>query len=125
MVLAVVDDLLFSSKIRAVAGGVGRTAIFVRDRAAILASIRANKPDLVIFDLDRAELDPIGAVREIRAQDDIKHVKLIGFASHVNVDVFKTAREAGIDVALARSAFVTDLPALIRGQMGHQPNVTP
>lgn len=118
MVLAVVDDLLFSSKIRATAGAVGRRVVFARDHASIATSISAYKPDLVIFDLDRAELDPIGAIREIRSHDDLKHVKLVGFASHVHADLFTQAREAGIDLALARSGFVAALPELL---IGHDP----
>ena len=115
MVLAVVDDLLFSSKIRAVAGAVGRRAVFARDHASIATSIRTYKPDLIIFDLDRAELDPIGAIREIRSQDELKHVKLVGFASHIHADLFQQARDAGIDLALARSGFVAALPDLLTG----------
>jgi len=115
MVLAVVDDLLFSSKIRSVGLTVGRTATFVRDRASVLPGIRTHRPDVVIFDLDREELDPIGAIREIRTQDDIKRVRIIGFASHVHAERFAEAREAGIDVAMARSAFVTALPKILSG----------
>ena len=113
MVLAVVDDLLFSSKIRAVASSTGRPVAFVRDRAAIVASIRERQPSLVIFDLDRASLDPIGAIAEIRSQTDLAGVRLVGFASHVHADLFAAARAAGIDLALARSGFVTALPELM------------
>ncbi len=120
MVLAVVDDLLFSSKIRAVANALGGRATFVRERAGILPGIRAHKPNLVIFDLDRDELDPIGAIREVRSQADLAHVRLVGFASHVHADRFAEAKAAGIDVALARSGFVAALPELLadRGPAG-------
>ncbi len=113
MVLAVVDDLLFSSKIRSVAAATGQTIAFVRDRAAVVSSIRERQPSLVIFDLDRDGLDPIGAIEEIRSHADLAGVKLIGFASHVHAERFTAARAAGIDVALARSGFVTALPQLL------------
>ena len=115
MVLAVVDDLLFSSKIRAVAKANGGQVTFVRQRAAVIDGIRTHQPDLVIFDLDRAELDPIGAIREIKSQPDLAHVKLLGFGSHVHAERFAEARAAGLDVAMARSGFVVALPQLVAG----------
>lgn len=113
MVLAVVDDLLFSSKIRAVADRTGRPTIFVRTRSGVLPGIRLNGPDLVIIDLDRATLEPMDVIRDIKSQPDLGHVKVIGFFSHVNADVMADAKDAGIDLVLARSAFVTRLPELL------------
>jgi hypothetical protein len=113
MVLAVVDDLLFSSKIRAVATATGRPAAFVREREAVLPAIREHQPTLVIFDLDRANLDPVGAIMEIRAQPDLAGLKLVGFGSHVHAERFAMARAAGLDVAMARSGFVAVLPQLL------------
>jgi CheY-like chemotaxis protein len=113
MVLAVVDDLLFSSKIRAVADRTGRPTTFVRSRSDVLPQIRATHPELVIIDLDRATLDPMNVIRDIKAQPDLAQVRVVGFVSHVNADAIARARDAGIDLVLARSAFVTKLPELL------------
>jgi DNA-binding NarL/FixJ family response regulator len=115
MVLAVVDDLLFSSKIRSVAAAAGRPIVFVRNREGVIAGVREHKPDVVVLDLDRASLDPIGAIREIRSHADLEHVTLIGFGSHVHVERFAEARKAGVDLAMARSGFVAALPKIIAG----------
>ena len=121
MVLAFVDDLLFSSKIRSVAAAAGRPIVFVRKRDDIISAIREHKPDVVLFDLDRAPLDPMGAIREIRSHADLAHVKLVGFGSHVHVERFVEAREAGIDVAMARSGFVVALPKIVAGAASEVP----
>ena len=113
MVIAVVDDLLFSSKIRAVASHTGTQIVFVRERAAIVDAVRVNAPTLVIFDLDRDTLDPVGAIAEIRATDDLKDVRLVGFVSHVRADRIAAARAAGATQVLARSAFVATLDRLL------------
>jgi DNA-binding NarL/FixJ family response regulator len=113
MVLVAVDDLLFSSKIRAAAGASGGTVAFVRSRAALVPEIRARRPALVIFDLDAAPLDPIGAIEEIRRTPDLTSVRLVGFVSHVHADRIAAARAAGIDTVMARSAFVAALPRLV------------
>jgi CheY-like chemotaxis protein len=114
MVLAIVDDLLLGSKIRASADGAGRSVTFVRGRGAdVLAEIRAKQPALVIFDLDGTALDPIGAIRAIKAQEDLRGLRVIGFVSHVHTERIAEARSAGIDVVLARSAFFSSLPTLL------------
>jgi DNA-binding response OmpR family regulator len=112
MVLAIVDDLLLGSKIRASADAAGRTVTFVRGRGDVLAEIRAKQPALVIFDLD-GTADPIGAIRAVKAQDDLRGLQIVGFVSHVHTDRIVAAREAGIDVVLARSAFFSSLPTLL------------
>ena len=59
MVLVAVDDLLFSSKIRAAAKHAGVELAFARTPADILERARADRPSLVIFDLDCAKADPV------------------------------------------------------------------
>ena len=112
MVLALVDDLLFSSRIRAAAERTGRPISFVRSRAALLPEIAKTRPDLVIIDLDRESLDPIGAIRDVKSLADGHAVPMVGFVSHVHADLIDAARRAGCDQVLARSAFVNRLPDL-------------
>lgn len=113
MVLAVVDDLLFGSKLRAAAKHAGQPIVFARQRAEAIAALHDQPPDIVIFDLDREPLDPIGLIREIRQNPRWAGVRLAGFASHVNVDRLQQAHDAGCE-AMARSAFVSALPVLLQ-----------
>jgi DNA-binding NarL/FixJ family response regulator len=115
MVLAVVDDLLFSSKIRAVADRAGQTVAFARSRDAVLPEILAKMPHVVIIDLDRATLDPMATIRDIKARPELDAIRVVGFVSHVHADTIEAARDAGIDLVLARSAFVAKLPELVAG----------
>jgi DNA-binding NarL/FixJ family response regulator len=113
MVLAVVDDLLLGSKIRAAARESGRVLAFSRDPELVLADIRARRPALVIVDLDRSALDPMGVIREIKSSPDLAAMRVVGFVSHVHADRIRDARAAGIDTVLARSAFFTSLPEIL------------
>ena len=114
MIVAVVDDLLFSSKIRGAAEHAGRTIHFVRNPEAIVGEIREKRPAFVIFDLDRASLLPIAAIARVKADPDLAHIPLVGFVSHVHADIIDAARKAGIDQVMARSAFVAQLPQLLK-----------
>ena len=113
MVLAVCDDLLFSSKIRSAAEHLGEPIAFVRSRAEVVPALIEKGARAVILDLDRPPLDPIGAIREIRSRDDLAHVRVLAFVRHTSAETIAQARQAGADVVLARSAFFPALPDLL------------
>ena len=116
MILALVDDLLFGSRIRAVAERAGRPVSFA-GRSSAAAEVRASRPDLIIIDLDRSGSDPMAAIKEIKSDPDpaVSGVTIVGYVSHVRGDLIDAARAAGIDLVLARSAFVAKLPELVAG----------
>lgn len=113
MILVAVDDLLFSSKIRATAKAVGAELTFSRTPADILNAARAMKPALVIFDINSAKADPINTVAALKADPELKGIRTIGFVSHVNTALITAARGAGMDEVMARSAFVANLPQIL------------
>lgn len=113
MVLALVDDLLFSSKIRGALQPSGQPVQFVRQRDAAVTAVRENHPSLLILDLDRSTLDPIGVIRELKADESLSGTRVIGFVSHVHAERIAEARAAGIDQVLARSAFFQTLPQIV------------
>ena len=115
MVLAVVDDLMFSSKIRAVAERTGATVRFARSMGAALADARGEAPALVIVDLDRESIQPVGTIAAFKADPALRTIRLVGYVSHVNAGRIAEARDAGCDTVLARSAFVNALPGLLAG----------
>jgi CheY-like chemotaxis protein len=120
MVLAVVDDLLFSSKIRAVAAGASEAVTFVRTPGGVKAACAEHKPRLVLIDLDRDALNPIETIAAIRGMP-APVPRIVAFGAHVNVDRLRAAREAGADQAMARSAFVTALPRLLGAAVAEGP----
>lgn len=118
VILALVDDLLFSSKIRGALQPSGLPVQFVRQRDAAITAVRDNRPALVILDLDRSTLDPIGVIRELKTDPTLRDLRVVGFVSHVNADRIAEARAAGIDQVLARSAFFQSLPQMAASLAG-------
>ena len=115
MIVAAVDDLLFSSKIRTVGRQVGAEIAFARSPEEILARVRADHPPLVVFDLNSTKCDPIATIAAIRGDVALSGVRVLAFASHVHVDLIRSAREAGADEVLPRSAFAANLPEILSG----------
>jgi PleD family two-component response regulator len=116
MVLAAVDDLLFSSKVRATAKQLGVELAFARTPDDILAQARAHPPSLVIFDLNCAKTDPLATIAALKADARLGAVPVIAFVSHVQTDLIAAARAAGADEVMARSAFAADLPRILTRQ---------
>ena len=113
MILVAVDDLLFSSKIRATARGLGVDVAFARTPGDILAQARALKPSLVIFDINCAKADPINTVAALKADPELQAIPTAGFVSHVDTPLIMAARGAGMDEVMARSAFAANLPQIL------------
>jgi DNA-binding NarL/FixJ family response regulator len=105
VIAAFVDDLLFRSKLRAVAGHTGAEVRFLRDAA----DPAVGEATLAIIDLDLP-----GAPATIAALvADWPGLRIVGFVSHVHADRIKEARAAGATEVMARSAFVNTLPTLL------------
>lgn len=116
MVLALVDDLMFASKIKSTAAHLGVTVTFARTSDAALTAMRGTAPTLVIFDLNSPRTDPLGTVTAMKLDAALATIPTVGYASHVQVDVINAARAAGVDDVLARSAFAMQLPELLAGR---------
>lgn len=113
MILAVVDDLMFTSKIRSAAGRLGVPLAFARSAEAALAEMRKSAPTLVIFDLNSPRTTPIAVVAAMKAEPALASIPTIGFVSHVDTSTIDAARQAGMDEVLARSAFTAQLGEIL------------
>jgi CheY-like chemotaxis protein len=113
VILAVVDDLMFASKIKTTAGQLGVPVTFARSRDSALAEMRKSAPALVIFDLNSGRTDPLGTVAAMKGDPALAAIPTVGFVSHVRTDVIDAARQAGVGEILARSAFTMQLPEIL------------
>ena len=114
MILAVLDDLMFTSKIKTAAGQLGVAVSFARSRDAALAEMRKSAPALVIFDLNNPRTDPLGTVGAMKGDPALAAIATLGYASHVQTDVINAARQAGVGEVLARSAFTMRLADILQ-----------
>ncbi len=113
MVLVAVDDLLFSSKIRATAKAAGIELAFARSPQEILDQARALKPPLAIFDLNSGKTDPIATITALKSDPSLASIRTVGFVSHVDSATIHAARQAGTDEVMARSAFAAQLAEIL------------
>ena len=113
MILAAVDDMLFSSKIRTTARLAGVEVTFARTPDEILRQARDLRPALLIFDLNSAKVNPIETVTALKRDGELASIRTLGFVSHVQTGLIESARAAGIDEVMARSAFAARLEEIL------------
>ena len=111
-VIAVVDDLMFLSRIREAARGTGAEVRSVRGPKDLVEAAR-DGGRLVIVDADSSRLPWAEAIGALRADPSVAAVPVIAFLSHVHAERAEEARAAGASRVLARGAFVQELPRLM------------
>lgn len=117
-VLAAVTDLFFMGKITAAAERVGVPVEFVRSEAELFQKTE-SLPAMLLLDLNDARLNPVSLVARLKADPQRKDVFVIGFLSHVQVDLKRAADQAGCDLVLPRSVFSQQLDDLLRQRSCH------
>jgi CheY-like chemotaxis protein len=112
-VVALVEDLLFLSKIRETGKAVGITVV-TGDARGNSAAIAKAKPQAIFLDLNSRALSAVEWIRRLKADPLTREIRIVGFVSHVQEDLIAVARDAGCDSVMARSAFSKQLPDLLR-----------
>ena len=112
-IVAVLDDLFFTVKINESAKRAGFTIAFVKSEHDVLVQA-AEKPPLIIFDLNCSAIEPLKLIRKLKSEESTKQINVIAYVSHVQGELKQAAHEAGCDMVLARSAFSQNLPQILK-----------
>ena len=117
VVLALVDDLIFASRIELEAKNAGARLHRVGKIASMLEAVHGERPALVVVDLDGMGFDGVDALTQLAAEPHADGVPRLAFGSHVEPNRLEAARSAGAE-AMARSMFVKELGARIAAALG-------
>ncbi len=123
MIIVVVQDLFFLSKIQQTAQKLG-IAIEVVDLNEAEERARTSPASAVVLDLNHHTGRALELVRALKAHSATRGVPITGFLSHVQEDLAAAARAAGCDRVLARSAMARQLPELLKTLEHPQPTPT-
>jgi hypothetical protein len=105
--LVLIRDLMFGSKVRAAARAVGVEIEFAGSPAALAGKIA----DRLIVDLNQSgNLDAAIAWKGASADR-----RVIGFASHVDIDTLNRARAAGIEQVMSNGQFSASIDSILKG----------
>ncbi len=113
-IVALVEDLVFTSKLRAAAQGTDARLHTTTQPDELMQHLRSSTPDLIVIDLNFGRADALEIVTQVRAQANGRAVPIVGFLSHVQTERAQQALAAGCTVAWPRSVFVQQLPVLLQ-----------
>jgi hypothetical protein len=112
-----IEDLFFQAKIQETSRKLGIKVEFIKgDKdsvARILDLPEAEKPTLLVFDLNNLNAKPMTLIPKFKAKLK-KATSIVGFLNHLQGDLKAKAVEAGCDTVMPRSAFSQSLPNLLR-----------
>jgi CheY-like chemotaxis protein len=106
-IVAVVNDLMFQSRLEQGARALGYTFAVAHDTRRIDAI--TQDAALVIVDLHVVGVDWRAAVSKVKERG----LPVLAFGRHTEAALLRQAREAGCDRVVPRSQLVEELPALI------------
>ena len=115
-VVAYMDDLFFQMKLAETAKHLG-LEVKVASNSEALLQLLDPLPALVIFDLN-AKSAPLEAANRLRAAQP--NLRVVGFLSHVQIDLASEAQSAGFDEVMPRSRFSMQLPQILASALSRQ-----
>jgi CheY-like chemotaxis protein len=116
-----VQDMFFAAKIRSAAEIAGRRIESIKSLDQLEAGQAADSIAMVIIDLNSQGLNPLEMIKLIKDRPELRDVPVIGFVSHVQVDLKRAAEEAGCDYVIPRSLFSMKLPEIAAGDFSSLP----
>ena len=116
-VIAAVSDMLFASKIRGTAEHVNVRLDFARTEAGLFDYAKTEVPSLFILDLQDARLDPFALAGRLKSDERLRDVPVVAFFSHVETELQRRAKEAGVEHVLPRSVFTRRLAEILAGDI--------
>jgi len=112
-IIAVLDDLFFSSKIREASRSLNLDIEFLKNTEGLLEKLKTIQPSLIIFDLNSKASNPLEAIQNLKSSPELKDITVLGYLSHVQTELKEAASEAGCDLILPRSKFSKDLRTIL------------
>lgn len=98
-IAAVAADLLLGSKVEAMLSAAGHEVTL----SPALAEAELDEAELVVADLDTESPETLAGLG----------IPVLGYYSHVDVEIKRAADAAGVDLAIPRSRMARELPQLV------------
>lgn len=110
-ILVLVRDLMLRSRIDAAAEAMGHECAYASTLEQARSRCEELKPAIVFADLSDANFPAEAVARELGT---LEGLRLIGFASHMDLKSLVAGRKAGFEKTLSRSELVAQLPQLLK-----------
>ena len=117
-ILIVDDDRATSTLLRTLFEIEGFFGIVCPRPDEVLSTARRERPDIILMDVHLAEVDSIEILREIRVDDDLRHMPVVMTSG---LDVEEHCIAAGASAFMLKPFKPSELVALIKQQLVSAP----
>lgn len=137
LIIAFVADLMFSSKLTAVAKHLNYRLELIEQasqvapeeepelkhrpgepvggrKGSLFEWLVERQPALIIFDLENEAIPWLSWMPTMKSSPSTRRIPILAYASHVNTEAFTKAQGCGVDQVVARSRFSSALPDLLQ-----------
>ena len=112
VVVALEDNLFFTSKIDNVASELGYQVLVAGESSRLTEQMNRHRPSLVIMDLSTEDIDWTKTIGNLKSENP--EATILAFGPHVEEELLKTASNAGCDLVLSQGEFSSQLPDLLK-----------
>lgn len=113
IVLIGVSDVFFYTKIRDAFKPAGYTLKKFTGREEIIEKTKTLAPVAVVLDMNDDRFNAVEALSTLKQDETIKHIPVLAFANHEDVDTWRHAKELGINKIVSRNEFSARTLALL------------
>ncbi|MGH7411735.1 MAG: response regulator [Candidatus Methylomirabilis sp.] len=124
-VLIVEDNPLGLELISELIKAEGHVAITVTDGAEVLAIARAQRPDLILMDIQLPGVDGLTVTHTLKADPETKEIPIIGISAHALRDDVQRALQAGCTAYLPKPLDTRCFRDLVAQLLGEDPSSLP
>lgn len=114
-ILAYVEDIFVTAKIRELARAADRDVRFIRDRGNADKRLGGAVPELVLVDLTAETLRPMELIQQIKATPEWASCRIVAYAPHARAELMEEANRLGADIVLPKSGFTQRLAEILQG----------
>lgn len=116
-IFVVCSDLMFSAKIREAGQSPGAVLEFIGSVEKFEEALNHFQAVLFLLDLHHPKLGGTAShelIKKLRGSPRNKGAYAIAWGQHTEPELLKGAEKAGFDKAMPRSAFVKEMPEIVR-----------
>jgi hypothetical protein len=114
-----IPDLLFESKVNAIARMRGIATIPTFTPHDLLSKAHGENPGLLLIDLNAEQLVPFETIRSLKGDTHTASIKIVGFFHAIDAEQQSAAEGAGCDIVMSRSQFMQSLDEILTGKLGY------
>ena len=112
-VLVAVSDVFFYTKIRDAFKPAGYTLQRAKSEKDVEVKAKSLQPIAIILNMNDPVLNGTQTLQTIKQDDELKHIPVLAFANHEEIDTWRAAKELGINKIVSRNEFSARTLALL------------